>query len=432
MTEYSNCIEKVKGMVHDSNIRSLVGKKSLSITTVTWEDTGRFKGSCVGPNISDMTLCVRDDESGIHNMPIIRTGNYEDKSCDVPPEQFFIKVGNENGSDELTTISLKELLMNPKDYLHDPSSWGNQDIDTLYCDDRDSHVLVSPQACLLPIPEEGQATFNVSLYNYQSNVGSPAVLTILCTREGTSMSVCENADNFDGEQFFFNDNGERCPFTAVRKSQFMKDRVATSDDVKGKNTNVVSENEDDSGLNMVLLVQVPLKNSTESMIYEEDFSIMEYDCCLDEEEDELCDIEDAVIGHGESEGKFKEINNLSIQRDERFPVRVTLQFYKATSNGQLDEPTMEDIANELNQVYESADYVGSLVTSGDTDRPTEYWGDQKYEPPGWWDNFWGRNKDLLFSRYTRNSAFYHITEQFEKDILTPENALEFLQSGSNN
>jgi hypothetical protein len=30
---------------------------------VVWEDTGRFQGSSVGPNISDLTLQVRYDDS---------------------------------------------------------------------------------------------------------------------------------------------------------------------------------------------------------------------------------------------------------------------------------------------------------------------------------------------------------------------------------
>jgi hypothetical protein len=32
----------------------------LQILNLTWEDTARFKGSAVGPNISDMTIQVRD------------------------------------------------------------------------------------------------------------------------------------------------------------------------------------------------------------------------------------------------------------------------------------------------------------------------------------------------------------------------------------
>src|SRR5437660_7903 len=57
---------------------------------------------------------------------------------------------------------------------------------------RDSHVLVSAQACFLPVPKEGLATFNPVLFNYQSVSGDPAVLTVLATREGTSTTVIDN------------------------------------------------------------------------------------------------------------------------------------------------------------------------------------------------------------------------------------------------
>ena len=47
----------------------------------------------------------------------------------------------------------------------------------------------------------------------------------------------------------------------------------------------------------------------------------------------VSDVEEAVIGHGEVEGPFTEIDGLEIKRDDKYPIRVTVQFYKATSNG---------------------------------------------------------------------------------------------------
>jgi len=96
-----------------------------------------------------------------------------------------------------------------------------------------------------------------------------------------------------------------------------------------------------------------------------------------------------VIGHGDVEGPFTEIGGLAIERDERFPIRVTVQFYKATSNGIVSELDVQEIAEQIQRVYDDAAYVGSLVVEGDTGRPTEYKG-PKDEPPGWWDAFWQR------------------------------------------
>ena len=101
------------------------------------------------------------------------------------------------------------------------------------------------------------------------------------------------------------------------------------------------------------------------------------------------DVEAAVIGHGAVEGPFTEIDGLAIERDDRFPIRVTVQFYKATSNGAVSEADVQEIAEQIQRVYQEADYVGSLVVDGETDRPTEYEG-PKEEPSGWWEAFWQR------------------------------------------
>ena len=104
------------------------------------------------------------------------------------------------------------------------------------------------------------------------------------------------------------------------------------------------------------------------------------------------DVENAVIGHGPVEGPFKEVDGLSIERDTRFPVRVTVQFYKATSNGVISEADMRAIRAEIDRVYSRGDYVGSLVVGGSTGRPTE-WGNPTPPPQAepdarWADSYW--------------------------------------------
>ena len=101
------------------------------------------------------------------------------------------------------------------------------------------------------------------------------------------------------------------------------------------------------------------------------------------------DVEIAVIGHGEVEGPFTEIDGLEIERDPRFPIRVTVQFYKATSSGIVSAEDMQQVADQIERVYSEADYVGSLVVDGESDRPTEYDG-SKIQPTGWWATFWNR------------------------------------------
>jgi hypothetical protein len=203
------------------------------VLNVTWEDTGRFYGSSVGPNISDMTIQVQQQnpDSGdyqLHLMPVIRHPNFADLSADIPLDDFFVLVGNEQGED-LRRVPLDEVLGDLRGYLHEPDSWPGR-VRSLLAPRRDSHVLVSAQACFLPIPQDGLATFNPVLFNYQSRPGDPAVLTLLATREGTSVTVIDNQrDGFEagqtwGQRLFFNKNGERASLTGQRLSDFQTDQ----------------------------------------------------------------------------------------------------------------------------------------------------------------------------------------------------------------
>jgi hypothetical protein len=137
---------------------------------------------------------------------------------------------------------------------------------------------------------------------------------------------------------------------------------------------------------MVLLIQVPLKQKHPLTFQMEEGAAMVGSAPA---EAEKSDVEAAVIGHGQVEGPFSEIDGLRIERDERFPIRVAVQFYKATSNGVVSAADMEEIAAQIKRVYEDGDYVGSLVVGGPSERSTEHDG-PKVEPPGWWDAFWKR------------------------------------------
>src|SRR5262249_47040389 len=153
----------------------------LQVLHLTWEDTGRFKDSAVGPNISDMTIQVQQldpdtEKARVVCMPVIRFPNFEDRSGDVALDKFLLRVGNEKG-DKLKTISLGQYLGNFRKSLSKPASWKGDR--TYLLADRDSHVLVSAQACFLPVPKKGIAEFNPVLFNYQSRKGDPAVLAIL-------------------------------------------------------------------------------------------------------------------------------------------------------------------------------------------------------------------------------------------------------------
>ncbi|MEB3162043.1 MAG: hypothetical protein VKK80_02335 [Prochlorothrix sp.] len=397
---YRQVIDRTKAMVQDNTALTLAQRLGLSILNVTWEDTGRYKDSAVGPNISDMSIQVQTYDPAtenyeLHLMPVIRFPNFEDRSADVDLDAFSVLVGNEKGTD-LEKVSLRKVLGDLRQYLHEPSSWAGARSSLLA--DRDTHVLVSAQACFLPIPTGGTAEFNPVLFNYQSYGGNPAVLTILATREGTSATIIDNSrDTFEagftwGQRLFFNKNGERASLTAQRATDFLTQQAENRGSPMPLPEDLSAAAEE-AGLNLVMVIQVPLKQRELSVrggavpMPAPAAGVMA-GASFDSFE-EKSDVEAAVIGHGEVEGPFTEIDGLAIERDDRFPIRVTVQFYKATSNGVVAEADLREIQRQIERVYADADYVGSLVTAGPTGRPTEYDGN-KQEPSTWWRDFWGR------------------------------------------
>ncbi|MGQ9896645.1 MAG: hypothetical protein ACUVR8_03655 [Acidobacteriota bacterium] len=187
-----------------------------------------------------------------------------------------------------------------------------------------------------------------------------------------------------GQRLFFNANGQRASLTGERESNF----VAKGGDKTSPTPAEPDRSRDDANLNMVLLIQVPLKqrlplSRSEGLTAAPKTYKPEESKALN-----ISDIENAVIGHGDLEGPFTEIDNLPIERDERFPVRITVQFYKATSNGIATEADIAAIKANIEQIYARSEDVGSLVTGGDTGRVTEYEGVKKVQPTDWWEDFW--------------------------------------------
>ena len=80
-----------------------------------------------------------------------------------------------------------------------------------------------------------------------------------------------------------------------------------------------------------------------------------------------------MLGHGPHLGPFNEGHSLKFERDPQFPVRITVQFYKATSNGVASDVDLDSISKSIGSVYEHAEFVGSLVLpENDSRRPTAW------------------------------------------------------------
>ena len=94
---YLEAIQRTSAMVWDDNALRLAQRRGLDLINVTWEDTGRYYDSAVGPNISDMTIQVQyqDPNTGeyvLTLMPVIRYPNFVDRTADISPDDFYLLV----------------------------------------------------------------------------------------------------------------------------------------------------------------------------------------------------------------------------------------------------------------------------------------------------------------------------------------------------
>lgn len=380
----------VAGMVGDRHAQSLARANGLGFVNVLWEDTGRYYLSSVGPNISDVTIEVehRDDKgrTRVALMPVLRYPNFTDKTADLRLDRLRIRVGNERKRRQLRTVGLAEYLRYPTRHMAKP--WVGKIKGGSLLAPRDTHALVSAQAAFLPVPRGRRAVFRPVVFNYQSYERHPAVLVLLVTREGTSMTVVDNERDTVGEQSWgqrlsFNERGRRAALTAERRSD-----VVVKPSNGGQRDATVG-----ADTNMLMLVQVPLKVKRQRW----------HPDALDDLIDgaisggaRRSDVEAAVLGHGKTEGPFTELAGLTVERDPRFPIRVTIQFYQATSNGVVSKEDIEALAGQINRVYSDGDYVGSLVVPEGPPRPTMWTGATVAPPDLRWGDFPG-----LVERFNR-------------------------------
>jgi len=378
---YRDVVSAVASMVSDPDARRAAERHGLQLQNVLWEDTGRWQGSSIGPNISDVTIEVRSGEGEARRlalMPVLRFPNFSDRTADVRLDRIHLRVGNERDGGPEQVITLRDFLAEPGRWLSRAAAGHIQGGSLLA--PRDSHALVSAQAAFLPVPRQGQATFHPVIFNYQSWKQNPAVLTILVTRQGTSLTVVDNArDTVSGgaswgQRLFFNAGGERAPLTAERLSDVLE---------QGSTSNGESAASLGEDANLLLLVQVPLRqrerprrSAAGGMALE---SAPMAKSLAPSPAAPAADLEMAVLGHGDLEGPYTELDGLTVERDPRFPVRVTVQFYQAVSSPRVGEREMGQLARLISKVYEKGDWVGSLVVPapGDRERPTNWEGVSK-------------------------------------------------------
>ncbi|KAG9412004.1 hypothetical protein AC1031_017641 [Aphanomyces cochlioides] len=349
-------VESVANLSRNAQAKAWAKQRGLDIVNVSWEDCARNQGSCWGPCISDMTLVVNN-----RWMSVLRVPNFSDPIMSVPSSAIQVSVGNESPHEvSLTKISLENYLKNISKYTELST------ISNLFVPQKDDQVVVSTQSCFLPIPTAGEVDFHVGLFNYQSTRSAPAVLVLVSTDAGTSAQVVEG--NRCGDILYFNDRGTKRTFKAERLST---DRAKRGVETTGAMT------QEEEARNYIMIVQIPLIKLVRFTGAQECFASAP--CRIkssvavskarhripNKQMDEFADVanvEPAMVGLGSSHGPFPKLSkHADIKRDPSFPIRVTLQYYQATSNGVVTQPIIDSLARQMEEVKTKATWCGSLV-----------------------------------------------------------------------
>lgn len=422
----------VRNITTNDKVRELLKKVNLNALFISWDDAGRYKGSCVGDNISDMTLrCEKDEGKSGSNMPMIRNPNFSDVTGDIPLDAINISVGNATGNTK-HVVPLRDYLKHFGKY---EGVEEDEEVDLLL--ERDNVVLANAQCCVLPCEDGGTTEFCVNLYNYQTTISNPAVLVLVVTKDGTSAQVL----NSNTTKLYFNDNGTARAFQIERMKDVRERRTGKPQKAVRSHKEMDSE---ESAENSILVFQIPLKvpppqyggYSTGSS-YD---NILLYDTlcyggggasgeaygCEDYKEEEseeesaggaggLFDDDDdnwstgtgycveksvptvieqvsapmpatatapsvpkkrgkgadmGVISLGSERGEYTGTKGFKLERDPELPIRLTYQCYRVTDEDTLDDDIVHDIRDHIDYVMSNAISEGSLVTDT-SDRATE-------------------------------------------------------------
>lgn len=359
--KFSQVCQHLTDMTH---MRSALNPIGLHPNTISWEDTDRAVGSCVGDNITDITLGAKNPETGtVHNMLFVkRSTNFEDLTYHLPLSQFAVSVGNEKGQ-ELQKVSLVDYLSNITGFTGAELKKRTDGLpDTLFLPEE--NVLVSSQICVLPL-QNGSVDFCVSAMNYQG-----AVLYIVIGPNGTSTYL--DSGDYDMQPLYFNDNGKACFFSAERLQA-----VRAQAGIIGEESNSeVTAEEKEKG--QFVIIQIPLvRKIAPRQYYLESCSFGNEECCMQScllsmDDNEELGFDSAVISTGSDAGKeFPQITEL-LTRDFSKKIRATYQHYCVTDSADITDDVKDTFLRTLIEDVEGKQ-VGSFVTqTGNKDHLTAF------------------------------------------------------------
>ena len=302
-------------------------KAGGSLNKLTWVDTGRDAFSCVGPNISDVTLKVFNGRQEFLMSMLSSSTNYRDKTVDVLLSQMVVPVMQHG---VMQSVPLADFLKNIAHYIP-KTSYGKS---LLRSDGCDEELLCSAQMCFLPEVKDG-IEYAPAIKSYRGNV-----LTIICSPLG--VAVHDIKDSRPTTLFHANEAGQSVRFNASTKKDFAERYGATE------------ESGIADGRDVMYIIQVPMKDPTPprvesrgaavsyggpSLIAKGGGNVMTRGARIS--------FAPVAIDAGSVVGAHDHTIRQGWIRDDACPIRVTMQSYKFA-----DQVTPGDITAQVNELRE--------------------------------------------------------------------------------
>lgn len=384
-----------------------------SCKTVSWDDVQRGTVgqalSCWGSNITDTRLYAKDGRQ----LFTVRGDNWNERLGMVGSDELTLIASDIDGgvdSDNLQPVTLKRFLSDFRDYgsyVGWPASISN-----IYDEALDDKVSVRFQTTFLPVEEGKQGTleFAPETYNYNTTRDDdPRNLVVLCTTQGIAIQQ----DGQGAKTLFHHvkdkESGEIHRYWLEAESSSHKvggSQKETKEEKKdalkrGKATsNVIGTRAVGTRFNVLMTVQIPLKQQLSEEYNSMDFGCecsdcsddgydysdmdSSQECCVASSNGDCNDLFYSKLSRGAtyrsmslpkkgtssaarvSRGSIYDTTwgGLSVEKLERHPsehVTATIVMYYTCSGG---VPTAEDVKKavaDLEELYQAVEVNGNLT-----------------------------------------------------------------------
>lgn len=335
--------DRVTQLAEDRSAARLFSSFGFSPVKMSWEDMDRDQDSAWGARIADVGLWGRRDadepDSAQLMLTVRRDENFRDRVLLVPANNIKLQ---RRVRGRMVQQSLPQRLRELG--LQSPS--GRMDV----------NVVVSNQFSIVPVPRPEHVGTDMLAFNFSIRpYGSPTYV-MASMLNGTSEVVVAGHEH---QLIYFDDNGRKAPFTAARASDRMR-VVSAVNELKRLGLDV--------DVQRFYLVQVPLRqeapvvpgnNGRPPLENEPTLGVSKSEQPMAAQGPKSQGLEDVVLGHGPTEGRYRVGSGFEGQRAEE-RVRVTVSYF-VTPRGPLTEKDLRVLAGKFREWDKRALWGGSFV-----------------------------------------------------------------------